>query len=119
MGKLNTQKEFFESLEKLIEENGIEIERQKGTAHPRFPDFIYEVDYGYIRSTKSQDGNEIDIFIGTSNNGVAGCLVTLDLLKKDSEIKVLYNCTQEEIDKAVKMMSRGPMRCLILLKESN
>ena len=116
MAKLNNEEKFFEALEELIEENGIEIDRRKGTAHPRFPDFIYEVDYGFIKSTTSQDGKEIDVFIGTSKNGVVGCLCTLDLLKKDSEIKVLYNCSQEEIDKAVKMMSNGPMRCLMILK---
>lgn len=118
MPKVNTEEKFFEALEKLIEENGIMIERQKGTPHPRFPDFIYAVDYGYIKSTTSQDGNGIDIFVGTSNNGVVGCLCTVDLLKKDSEIKVLYNCNQEEIDKAVKMMSNAPMSCLVFLRNS-
>ena len=82
---------FFNNLEKLIAENGIVVERKSGTCHPKYPDFVYTVDYGYIRGTQSQAGNEIDIFVGTSTNGVVGCLVTLDLYKKDSEIKVLFN----------------------------
>ena len=60
---------FFDNLEKLIAENGVFIERKSGTCHPKYPDFVYIVDYGYIRGTQSQDGNEIDIFVGTCNNG--------------------------------------------------
>ena len=107
---------FFNNLEKLIAENGIVVERKSGTCHPKYPDFVYTVDYGYIRGTQSQDGNEIDIFVGTSNKGVVGCLVTLDLYKKDSEIKVLFNCNDDEISKICLMMNHPPMNCALLRK---
>ena len=107
---------FFDNLEKLIAENGVFIERKSGTCHPKYPDFVYIVDYGYIRGTQSQDGNEIDIFVGTCNNGVIGCLVTLDLYKKDSEIKVLFNCNDDEISKICLMMNHPPMSCALLRK---
>ena len=111
-----TGEKFFNALEKIIEENGIEIDRPKGSRHPNFPDFIYEVDYGYIRSSKSQDGKEIDVFVGTSDAGAVGCVCTIDLLKKDSEIKVLFNCTREEIDLVLEMMSHDPMSCVFIAR---
>ena len=107
---------FFKNLEKLITENGILIERKAGTSHPNFPDFLYTVDYGHINGTRSRDGNEIDIFVGTCNNGVFGVLVTLDMYKKDSEIKVLFNCNDDEISKTLLMMNHYPMSCILVRK---
>lgn len=36
--------EFWNALDKLVTQSEIVIDRPKGTAHPRYPDFIYEVD---------------------------------------------------------------------------
>ena len=47
---LNTHNpEFWELLDKLVENSEIVIDRPKGTAHPRYPDFVYKVDYGYLK----------------------------------------------------------------------
>jgi len=90
---------YWESLEKLIKENGITIDRKKGSRHPRYSDLIYVVDYGYINNTKSMDNNEIDIYKGSGNsNGINGIFCTIDSLKKDSEIKVVINCDKKEIE---------------------
>ncbi|ULQ59975.1 hypothetical protein K7I13_01130 [Brucepastera parasyntrophica] len=81
---------FWNSLEKLISENEIIIDRPKGSRHPKYPDLIYQVDYGYITNTRSMDNNGIDIFVGTAGNGKIDAVVCIiDLLKKDSEIKYL------------------------------
>lgn len=108
--------EFFQRFEELIDKNGITIDRPKGTAHPRFPDFIYKINYGFINNTKSQDGGGIDIFEGTENRGVVGFICTIDSLKNDSEVKVLYNCSEDEIKTAVMMLSQGYMSCVLVLR---
>ncbi len=33
----------------------IVIDRPKETAHPKYPNFIYRVDYGYLKDTSSMD----------------------------------------------------------------
>ena len=38
---------FWKAIEKLVRDSNIVIDRPKGTAHPRFPDCIYKIDYGY------------------------------------------------------------------------
>ena len=44
------------SADELVEKSKIVIDRPKGSAHPRFPDIIYQVDYGYLENTSSMDG---------------------------------------------------------------
>lgn len=88
--------EFWNALDKLLENSEIVIDRPKGTAHPRFPDFIYKVDYGYLSDTTSMDGGGIDVWVGTDEKKIDAIMVIVDLMKKDSEIKILIGCTEEE-----------------------
>lgn len=107
--------DFFSVLDSLIQENGITIDRLRDSVHPRFSDFIYLLDYGYINGTKSQDGSGIDIFRGDNPEvGVVGIICTIDSLKKDSEIKVLYQCTEENIQTALIMMNKKYLRGILV-----
>ena len=47
--------DFWRALDELVSNSEIVIDRPKGSAHPRFPDFIYRVDYGYLKNTASMD----------------------------------------------------------------
>lgn len=55
---------FWKAIEKLVRDSNIVIDRPKGTAHPRFPDFIYKIDYGYLENTSSMDQGGIDVWLG-------------------------------------------------------
>ncbi|MDR0693539.1 MAG: hypothetical protein LBF49_03155 [Puniceicoccales bacterium] len=106
---------FFETFERLIREHGITIDRPRGTSHPRFPSLIYPIDYGFINGTQSQDGEGIDVFEGDGKGvGVVGIICSIDTVNGDSEVKVLYNCTEENIQTALKMMNNGPMRGILV-----
>ena len=87
---------FWETLDKLVENSEIVIDRPKGTAHPKYPDFIYKVDYGYLKNTSSMDGAGIDVWVGSGNKRIDAIMCTVDLMKRDSEIKILIGCTEEE-----------------------
>jgi inorganic pyrophosphatase len=74
---------FWEYLEKIVNENGIIIDRPKGTRHPKYNNMIYVVDYGYIKNTKSMDNSGIDIFAGSDDNKKIDAIICIiDLLKK-------------------------------------
>ena len=88
--------QFWNALDVLVDESEIVIDRPRGSAHPRYPDYIYPVDYGYLRSTTSMDGGGIDVWCGSAGGGVNAVICTVDLLKKDSEIKILMGCTEAE-----------------------
>ena len=88
--------EFWNAIDELVKNTEIVIDRPKGTAHPRHPDFIYKVDYGYLKETTSMDGAGIDVWVGTGDKKVDAIMCIVDLMKKDSEIKILIGCTEEE-----------------------
>lgn len=94
MDKYN--EDFWKALDKLIDTSEIIIDRPKGTAHPKYPDYIYKVDYGYLKNTTSMDGDGIDVWVGTGEKTVDAIICTVDLMKSDSEIKILLGCTEEE-----------------------
>ena len=94
---MDTNPEFWEALDRLISESEIVIDRPKDSAHPRYPEFIYPVDYGYINGTSSMDGGGIDVWRGTDpNRTIDAVICTIDLMKRDSAIKILIGCTEEE-----------------------
>ena len=88
--------EFWNALDELVKNSEIVIDRPQGNRHPKFPDFIYKVDYGYLKDTTSMDGGGIDVWVGTDEKKIDAIMVIVDLMKKDSEIKILIGCTEEE-----------------------
>lgn len=87
---------FWQALDELVRSSEIVIDRPRGSAHPRYPDLIYRVDYGYLRDTASMDGSGIDVWVGTGEKKIDAIMCTVDLMKRDSEIKLLIGCTEEE-----------------------
>ena len=75
------ENDFWEYLERLIEESTIVVDRPKGTAHPQFPEMIYPLDYGYFQDTTSMDGGGIDIWVGTQikKKNLDAIICTIDL----------------------------------------
>ena len=91
-----THEDFWNAIDELVNTSEIVIDRPKGSAHLRFPDFIYRVDYGYLKNTASMDGAEIDVWVGSGDKKIDAIMCIVDLMKRDSEIKILIGCTEEE-----------------------
>ena len=88
---------FWHTLDKLVTESEIIIDRPKGSAHPRYPSFIYPLDYGYLKGTTAMDGGGIDVWRGSDSDGELDAIMcTVDIMKRDSEVKLLIGCTEEE-----------------------
>lgn len=88
--------DFWNALDELVSNSEIIIDRPRGSAHPRFPNFIYKVDYGYLKDTASMDGAGIDVWVGSGEKKIDAIMCIVDLMKRDSEIKILVGCTEEE-----------------------
>ncbi|HEY8191848.1 MAG TPA: inorganic diphosphatase [Alphaproteobacteria bacterium] len=41
----------------------VTIDRPLGSRHPKWPDMMYEVNYGYIPDTLAADGKPIDVYV--------------------------------------------------------
>ena len=88
---------FWDALDRLVADSEIIIDRPKGSTHPRYPAFVYPADYGYLKNTASMDGGGIDVWFGTDSAQMLDAIIcTVDLIKRDSEIKLLIGCTSEE-----------------------
>lgn len=98
MTRTTCESEFWWAMERLIAESEIVIERPKGSHHPEHPQIVYPLDYGCLKGTSSSDGEEIDLFLGSDPaRRLNGAFVTVDLEKRDCEIKLLIGCTGDEI----------------------
>lgn len=95
--KRENDKEFWGMLDEIVQKSKIVIDRPKGSRHPKYPSFQYKVDYGYLEGTSSGDGQGIDIWVGSQPEKIIRSIIcTVDVKKCDSEIKILYGCTEEE-----------------------
>ncbi len=88
-------------LDQLINASELMIDRPRGSSHPHWPNLIYPLDYGYLKGTKTIDGDGIDVWIGSLEERKMNAVVlTLDLKKRDAEIKLLLGCNPDE-EKAI------------------
>jgi inorganic pyrophosphatase len=111
--------EFWPRLDALIKSSEIVIDRPKGTAHPKYPDLIFPLDYGYLKGTTGGDGDGIDVWLGTAEHRrLTSIASTVDLKKKDAETKLIIGCTEKEIG-IIEKFHNGPyMSCIIIRRES-
>ena len=108
---------FWESIDALVSTGKLVIDRPKSSSHPRFPNIKYDVDYGYIENTTSMDGGGIDVWRGSLPDDTVNAIIcTIDLMKKDSEIKLLIGCTEKEISLIYEFHNRTEYMKGILIK---
>ena len=105
--------EFIDYLQQLVDMSQIVIYRPKGSTHPRFHGKEYPVDYEYLHGTTSIDSSGVDIWVGSSEmKKVVGVLWTVDLLKRDTELKILLDCTDTEIKLILDFVNDMDMRAI-------
>ena len=55
--------QFWQALDQLLARSALVIDRPKGSSHPRFPEMVYPLDYGYLENTASMDGEGVDVWV--------------------------------------------------------
>jgi inorganic pyrophosphatase len=112
------KEEFWEYLQRMVDTNQVVIDRPKGTIHPKHGQTKYPVSYGYLAGTAAMDTSGVDIWVGSSSEKrVVGIQCSVDLLKRDTELKVLYACTDEEVEKIRQFVNQGQMRAICVKME--
>jgi inorganic pyrophosphatase len=92
-----TDLNFWAKVDALVEGSSVVIDRPKGSEHPRIPTMIYPLDYGFLSGTGSIDGHGVDVWVGSlKRRVVTGVVCTVDLSKRDAELKLLLGCTRME-----------------------
>jgi inorganic pyrophosphatase len=119
---LGPEKEFSSSsasfwvyLDKLVASSQVIIDRPRNSPHPRYPEIIYPLDYGYLEGTSAVDGNGIDVWLGEVGTlELTSVLLTVDLHKYDAEVKLLLGCTEAEIHTILNFHNTNSMRALLV-----
>lgn len=110
---------FWVALDRLVKQSELVIDRPRGSTHPRYPSLIYPVDYGYLKDTSSMDGGGSDVWVGTDKSGAVDAIIcTVDLMKRDSEIKILIGCTEEEKRRILRLHNETAYMKGIMLRRS-
>ena len=106
---------FWNYLDQLIISHPLIIDRPRGTQHPRYQEIVYPLDYGYLDGTTSGDGNGIDVWVGASGTrDLSAVILTVDLYKSDTEVKILLGCNEGEIQEILKFHNENKMRAILV-----
>lgn len=115
VGRNNVAGEIWDYFDRLLADCELVIDRPKGSAHPRYPQFLYPLDYGYLAGTRGGDGEGIDVWLGSRGERVLdGLLLTVDLVERDAEVKLLVACTEAEMQIALDVSNAESLRGLLL-----
>ncbi len=110
---------FWLYADRLLVTGTIVVDRPRGSKHPRYPDFEYPLDYGYLQDTSAVDGGGIDLWLGSlDEQRVTGAIVTLDLLTREAEVKLLVGCSSEEAGLALTAHQSGSQGGLLVTRPS-
>ena len=94
----SVDEDYWQGLQALLSTARLVVDRPRGRAHPRYPELIYPLDYGYLEGTASGDGEGIDVWLGSSDTKkLTGILCTFDTVKRDAEVKLLAGCSAQDI----------------------
>ena len=89
---------FWRTLEQFVSSSRIVVDRPRHSQHPRFPEIVYPLDYGFLEGTSGGDGDGIDVWLGSSGaREITAIANTADPFKRDAELKLLLGCSSEDI----------------------
>lgn len=89
--------------EYLLKKIHVAVDRPLGSRHPKYPDLIYPVNYGYLPGTVSGDGEPIDAYILGLTVPVReydGIVVAVVHRNNDAEDKLVVADRPDRYDKA-------------------
>ena len=112
---MQAQDEFWSYLDQLVATSRIVIDRPRGSTHPRYPEVVYPLDYGYLEGTTAADGAGVDLWLGSGGVGpVQAVICTVDLLKRETEVKLLMGCSDDELQQILALTNEGGLRGILL-----
>lgn len=115
MSVVEHNRDFWSAVDALVASSRLVIDRPRGSSHPRYPEMVYPLDYGYLEDTRSPDGGGIDVWVGSlPKKHVGAVVINVDLVKRESEIKLLLGCTAEE-QRIVRAMHQGGAQSALLV----
>lgn len=106
---------FWDEIDRLCATATHVVDRPAGSSHPRFPEWVYPLAYGYLEGTTGGDGDGIDVWFGSAaEERTTAIACTVDPYKRDSEVKYLWRCTPREVAAVRSFYEGQPMKVLLV-----
>lgn len=86
----------------LGKEYEITVNRPIGATHPKHPEIIYPINYGYIAGVFAEDGEEVDVYILGSKKPCQKCMAKIIAIihrLNDDENKLVAKVDDKEYTK--------------------
>ena len=109
------QENYLQSLKSLLgKEVLVHVDRPLGSHHPKYPDHIYPINYGYIEDFLAPDGDFQDAYLLGVDEAVEsyfGVVIAIVLRHNDVESKLVVapkgrDFTDEEIQSTIEFQER-------------
>jgi inorganic pyrophosphatase len=114
-GKGKMEPGFWDYLDRLVATSQIVIDRPQGSTHPRYAEMVYPLDYGYLSGTLAMDGGGVDVWVGSQGGRRPVAVIgTVDLEKRDVELKILLGCTEAEARLVLDFLNDGSLRAFLV-----
>lgn len=106
---------YWTSLQRLVAACRLVVDRPLGSCHPRFPAFVYPLDHGWLEGSSGSDGSEVDAWAGGGDRAVVtGVAATVDLHKRDAELRLLLGCTRAEMELILATHNQPPQAAILV-----
>lgn len=93
---------FWAELQTLVATHDAVIDRPAGSRHPDFAETVYRHDYGELVGSSANDGEPIDVFLGSGDRAsVCALVVIFDPVKSQIEPKLVLGAVGGELDEIV------------------
>lgn len=111
--------DLWQHADLLVRCGTVHVDRPAGSAHPRRREFVYPLDYGFVTGTVGGDGECVDIWLGSAKCGfVTAVACTIDPHKKNAEVKLLWECTREQVGLVEAFYAQQPQAALVIRRPS-
>jgi len=87
----------------------VKIDRPIGSSHPKYPDHIYLVNYGFVPNTISGDGEELDCYIlgeyKPLKEYTGKCIAIIHRLNEDDDKLIIVPENKTFTDSEIKLLT--------------
>lgn len=118
MSKYENNAYFWQKIDSLyISSEFLEI-KKKGDLHSEYGDLKYPLSYGILK-IDDKDKDFINAFKGSKSNIIDSLVLSVDILNKHIEIKLLIGLSKEEEEEVLRFLDQTEFQKSVLIRRGN
>jgi inorganic pyrophosphatase len=107
-------RELIKNLQYIGKNVKVKVDQPIGSSHPKYPETIYEVNYGFVPNTLSGDDEELDVYILGEDKPLTEyegkCIAVIHRLKEEDDKLIIVppnrNFTAKQIKEATNFVEK-------------